>query len=403
MTFKHTKFEDSVVMRSLEKIAQDKKMFISDPLIKSASHKKADLIPSKNFTENIVKLCQGLRLNGLNSYASEIEDKFFAFKQAQTLYETSPETGEDLIDAAHPKGSHHLEDVPADEAVFETILDQHLKNLKMIEKKPTGKLSTAKDLIFAVKKVFGQNNNLNESNVYLSKVKSDLNQAQAIAKKNQSSSMIIDRQFGMAIEYASTLNYENLNNLKDKINKIKTLLNPGSFLNKMMNGPGILSDKPAALSSAVSLEDWQDIKSLLDDAELNRNNAQLSYDAYRSINKNTVQTQSDTSSIKTTGPTSTTNISKMEKDNYVEASVGMGLSELRTLLAQVSYQTTSAKFTPAIKKQWTDWVNKQIGHFNDMRAQYDSLSNEEYPFWVKKLQLLRQENKDGQAAFQKVI
>ena len=75
------------------------------------------------------------------------------FKQAQTLYETTPEKCEDLVDQAHPKGSHKLENVDSTEAVFETIVDRHLATVKMIEKHPTGKLSEAYDIIRAVKVV----------------------------------------------------------------------------------------------------------------------------------------------------------------------------------------------------------------------------------------------------------
>ena len=59
------------------------------------------------------------------------------------MYETHKETGDDVIHSAHPKGSHKLEGVAGDEATFEDILDKHTKILNVVEKKPTGKLSTA--------------------------------------------------------------------------------------------------------------------------------------------------------------------------------------------------------------------------------------------------------------------
>lgn len=155
MTFKHVKFEDSAVMRSLEKVAKAKGWATEESLTKTAS-KKTDLSATANFTENILKLCVGLRQSGFNKYADELENKFVAYKQATTLYETSSEKGEDLVDRAHPKGSHHLENVDADEAVFETILDQHVKNLKMIDKVPTGKLASSRDILRAVKVVLAQ-------------------------------------------------------------------------------------------------------------------------------------------------------------------------------------------------------------------------------------------------------
>lgn len=158
MTFKHVKFQDSAVMRSLERVAKEKGLVKEEDLVKTASlSKKADLTPSDNLLENLLKLSSGLREAGFSKYADELEDKAFAYKQSQTLYETSKETGEDLVDAAHPKGSHKLEDVDGDDlATIETIIDQQLKDLEMIEKKPTGKLASGKDILKAVRVVLAQ-------------------------------------------------------------------------------------------------------------------------------------------------------------------------------------------------------------------------------------------------------
>lgn len=148
MTFRHTNFEDSQVMRSLERLAQEKGLIKNDPLQKIASApakpKKANLKPTNNLTENLLKLCAGLREEGMIKYAEELEATFMMYKQA------SCECDHDLIDSAHPKGSHKLEGVMGD-AVIETILDQHLAMMKTVEKKPTGKLSTAEDILNAVK------------------------------------------------------------------------------------------------------------------------------------------------------------------------------------------------------------------------------------------------------------
>jgi len=157
MTFKHVKFQDSAVMRSLEKVAREKGLVKEQDLVKTASiTKKADLTPSSTLTANLIKLSVGLREAGFDKYADEVETKFMAFKQADTLYQTSKEKGEDLVEEAHPKGSHKLEGVDADEAVFETILDQHLQNIKMIDKMPTGKLASSAEIVNAVKMVLGQ-------------------------------------------------------------------------------------------------------------------------------------------------------------------------------------------------------------------------------------------------------
>jgi hypothetical protein len=161
MTFKHTKFEDSPIMRSLEKVAKEKGLVKEEPVVKQAE-KKQNLSASHNFTSNILKLCEGLRSAGLNKAAAEVETKFLNYKQAQTMYDTHGEKGEDLVHAAHPKGSHKLEGVEGDEATFEDILDKHMKILQVIEKKPSGKLAS----VFAigeVKKALGQDKQPKES------------------------------------------------------------------------------------------------------------------------------------------------------------------------------------------------------------------------------------------------
>jgi len=160
MTFKHTKFDESSVMRSFEKTARNKGLIEEDVmvhgLIKQAKS-KIDLKPSEDFTLNIVKLCEGLRSKGFNKYANEIENKFMTYKRAETLYDIHKETGEDVVDQAHPDGSHKLEGVDGD-STFETILDQHEMIKKVVEKNPTGKLSNNKDILKAVKVALGQNN-----------------------------------------------------------------------------------------------------------------------------------------------------------------------------------------------------------------------------------------------------
>lgn len=145
MTFKHTKFEDSVTMRSLEKLATEKGLIKNDPLKKIAEKKaKTDLKPTGNLTENIMRLCAGLREAGFAKYAEELESTYIMYKKAAT------ECDNDILQQAHPKGSYKLEGVEGD-AVIETIIDQHLANMKMVNKKPTGKLTSANSIISAVK------------------------------------------------------------------------------------------------------------------------------------------------------------------------------------------------------------------------------------------------------------
>lgn len=158
MTFKHVKFEDSAIMRSLEKVAREKGMVKDEPLNKTASVvNPLDLKVSYNLMENVLKLCAGLRASGLDKHANELESNYLSYKQANTLYETSKEKGEDLIHDAHPEGSHKIEDILGDDlAVVEDILDRHVKMVLVVEKKPTGKLASSKSVINAVKNVFAQ-------------------------------------------------------------------------------------------------------------------------------------------------------------------------------------------------------------------------------------------------------
>lgn len=160
MTFKHIKFEDSPIMRSLEKVAKEKGL-VKEPTVleKIASRpavKKVDTTPSSSMMDNIFKLCAGMRKQGLVKEAAELESNYFNYKQAQTLYEAHKETGEDVIQFAHPKGSHKLEGVEGDEATVEDILDKHVKFLNMVEKKPTGKLSSSAHVLSEVKRALGQ-------------------------------------------------------------------------------------------------------------------------------------------------------------------------------------------------------------------------------------------------------
>jgi hypothetical protein len=154
MTFKHVKFDDSMTMRSLERLAKEKG-WVKPELVKTAEAAQPDYTISGNLMENVLKLCAGLRNLGFDKYANELEEKFIVYKQANSLYEISSETGDDVIDTAHPKGSHKLEGVEGD-ATVETIIDQHLKMVEVSNKKPTGKLASQSDILNAVKKALGQ-------------------------------------------------------------------------------------------------------------------------------------------------------------------------------------------------------------------------------------------------------
>lgn len=226
MTFKHAKFEDSTVMKSLERLAQVKGLIKNDPIKKEASApKKLDLSPTDNLTENLMKLCAGLKESGLETYSEDLASAFVLYKQAR-LYDAE-EKGEDLVNAAHPKGSHKLSDVDGD-AIIETILDQQLKDLKIVNKKPTGKLSSANDIINAVKVVFAQNS----SQTLAQQAQNEINKLPHLARKIRS---IADKELTFTTlpwqtiieEYSNNAVLDNLNYLKNLWRRFKNRIRPG--------------------------------------------------------------------------------------------------------------------------------------------------------------------------------
>lgn len=195
MTFKHVKFEDSAVMRSLEKMAKEKGLVKPEQIQKTASSKSIDMTPTSNLMDNVLKLCAGLRSKGLSKYAEELEVNLLNYKKAQTLYEVSKEKGEDLIEFAHPKGSHKLEGVEGNEAVVEDILDRHLKMVDVVNKKPTGKLSNAQ-AIGAIRVVLGQEDPsaqlLEKINGGAKKIIATLDKIKEIVNEQESSAVLVN-------------------------------------------------------------------------------------------------------------------------------------------------------------------------------------------------------------------
>lgn len=221
MTFKHSKFIDSVTMRSFEKIAMEKGLITADSLYKKAS-KKLDLRASDNIMQNVFTLCAGLKQIGLEAYAHDLQKKFLNYKQS------SSESGEDLIEQAHPKGGHEVADVEGD-ALVETILEQHLKMITMVNKKPTGKVSsasTSRDIINAVKYSLGQaiaptvdtlKASLKPMLVIISK---ELTEIESKSNDNLSFNISLDS----LIDYTRNTTLKKLRKLKSELNTIAYIL-----------------------------------------------------------------------------------------------------------------------------------------------------------------------------------
>ncbi len=137
MTFKNIGFSDSPVMRSLEKVAINKGLVKVQEIKKSAS-KELDVKITDNLMSNLLKLCTALKSKGLNNYAQELEFKIISYKKAATNKDYSP-----ILNEAHPKGSHKLENL---DHVINTLLDNELAILQSVSKQPKGKLANKKIL-----------------------------------------------------------------------------------------------------------------------------------------------------------------------------------------------------------------------------------------------------------------
>lgn len=179
MTYKHTDFNDSIIGRELAKIAIEKGLATPDEPVKfkkvAEAYKEASALkPTDNFDENILKLCNGLRAQGFDKYATSIEVKFLQYKQADaanSLYDVSGETGEDLVGSAHPDGSHKMENMDGD-CTIETILDRHKMMEHTVMKHPTGKLA-AKDALNIARIILAQDSGLDDAKI--SQDKADIN------------------------------------------------------------------------------------------------------------------------------------------------------------------------------------------------------------------------------------
>lgn len=272
MTYKHGKFQDSQIMRSLEKIAVEKGLIKPEALQKKASvAKKADFTPTTNLMDNIFKLCSGMRAQGLESEAFEIETNYLNYKQAQTLYEAHKETGEDLIHAAHPEGSHKMEGVDCDEATFEDILDRQVKMLQVINKKPSGKLSSALHILGAVKKALGQTNSVPEKNIIesIKEVAANLEKVYSLVKKTGGLTDITSNWMNSRLDVVrgllnvantspESLSADQIDNTISAVNAIARNLHPNllhnilpNFLNKGVSSDALWNGVEPILTAAV--------------------------------------------------------------------------------------------------------------------------------------------------------
>lgn len=167
MTYKHIKFDESAVMRSLQKQAIEKGIIKPKQIVKEAS-KQSSIYISDNLDENLSNLISGLKKAGMEDLASEISYKFIDYKKAESkLYGLkNGSDAEDLVNEAHPKGSYDLKDVEGDSTI-EYLYDQHKKMMdvvkKKINKKAQSEQQSVKDVV--VTKLNSLKNEIKNQNI----------------------------------------------------------------------------------------------------------------------------------------------------------------------------------------------------------------------------------------------
>lgn len=363
MTFKHEKFEDSATMRSLIKVAEQKGWVKNEPLKKTASIESFDLSPTSSLTENVLKLCSGLRKSGMNKYADEIEKNFIVYKRAAEIYDVSKEKGEDLVDAAHPDGSHQLEGVSGD-AVVETIVDRHLKMLDVVDKKPTGK--TAASIINDVMIVLSQDANVN-----------------VLMQKRDSIKPIIQRNLNKIYEVAdkeSTFSHDSVMNTLGPSRDIYLVLNSPSLDRNKINSLSINFNKYVKKLSPGFLGLNQ---SSFDSISLNISNIQNSINMMKKIQSQIDEIgekeeqekfKKDQETINS-DPTSSTEVSNKQTPTYTMniAGINKAIQDLQSLQSTVPFKN----ITQQKKNNILSWIKRQSNVFTKMKNVMDSAADKE--------------------------
>lgn len=85
------------------------------------------------------------------NFLKDLSDSRKKASKVDKLYDVSGETGEKLVDTAHPEGSPKV-DIKNTKEVVETITDQQKEDLKVVEKNPTGKYAELTELYVSLKK-----------------------------------------------------------------------------------------------------------------------------------------------------------------------------------------------------------------------------------------------------------
>jgi hypothetical protein len=227
-------------IKHLETIAdlQNKETEQSKPIFTQAEN--------TSLTATLLKLCNKLRAEGYNKYAESIENKFVNYKAAGVhLYQAHKETGEDLVDQAHPDGDNKIvSDVSDNNGDVETIVSKHKKIVDVVNKQPTGKLAS---YVKQCKIALGQGMSQEDTDVLYNKAQGDLKEVMklysAMALKLGEDS---DHNLNFFNMIQNTLNKKNVYNIQ----------NIENFLNQALDG--LKSDKePGFFSNSEEHTTWK--------------------------------------------------------------------------------------------------------------------------------------------------
>jgi hypothetical protein len=349
--FKHTSFEDSPIMRSLTKVAHEKGWVTpTAPLVKQSAPIQ-DLTPTEDLMANVLKLTQGLRTVGFDKQAQELENHFVAYKKAQTLYGISNEKGEDLVDSAHPKGSHKLRDVDSTEATIETILDRHLQFVEVVNSKPTGKLASSRDIIQAVKMVLAQDASVNDNKIYsnLNYIFKIVNQVEQMVQKEVTLSIEFQQLTDLIKLTATNPTEDNLNEIISQLNNLKFHTKPHNWATLGFGG--------------VTDDTWAQVEPLIDLAIRYTNHAlQLRKNENINLGKSNVQQYPNPDAA---APTSTPELQVGEVTITSDPVISKGSQLVNALNAYKSVANV-AKNPRAL-----NWITQQIAEIEDVLQRYN--------------------------------
>ncbi len=150
MIIKHnSSFSESEVMRELERqeIRKGHYDLKPDEIVRLAAREvkaESNLKPSEDWDQDMAKLIAALNKNGYQKNASDLSEKYFMFKQAQSLYGVTPDSNEDILNMAHSDGDVPMCEARNDYGKVETIMSTSKKMREIAEKNPIGKQGSSK-------------------------------------------------------------------------------------------------------------------------------------------------------------------------------------------------------------------------------------------------------------------